>query len=222
MSRKRPFPFTPSQVLRRRTRGATPAVGDRRCCSARLREDGGWWATGSCCCVYSSQSRSAACPTSVRPRRSPAPRVRQVVVAQALAALPGFGETSAAAATTATDTPAPDLCKRDTLTGDWSGLRTTLLDAGVTLDLSEQSELWTNLTGGSRRGVVYDGLTTASVSLDPEKLTGRSGATLFVSAFQVHRRGPSGNLDGRSPVRQAMASHANIPVISPFTASPIR
>jgi porin len=90
----------------------------------------------------------------------------------------------------------PGLWQRDTLTGDWAGLRTSLEDAGITLGLEEQSEVWGNMAGGLRRGVVYDGLTTASVKLDLEKLAGWAGATFFVDAYQIHGRGPSGNLVG--------------------------
>jgi porin len=92
-------------------------------------------------------------------------------------------------------TPA-GLWDRATLTGDWGGLRTTLLDAGVKFSLGEQSEVWGNLTGGLQRGVVYDGVTTGSVSLDLEKLAGWNGATFFVSGYQIHGRGPSANLVG--------------------------
>jgi porin len=75
-------------------------------------------------------------------------------------------------------------------------LRTQLVDAGVTFGLQEQSEVWGNLKGGLRRGATYDGLTTASLLLDLDKLVGWSGATFFVNAFQIHGRGPSGNLVG--------------------------
>lgn len=86
----------------------------------------------------------------------------------------------------------------DTLTGDWGGLRKELLDAGITLGLQEQSEGWANLTGGIRRGTVYDGLTTASIRLDLGKLAGWDGATFFVSGYQIHGHGPSGNLVGNN------------------------
>jgi porin len=85
---------------------------------------------------------------------------------------------------------------RATLTGDWGGVRTRLVDAGVTLGLQEQSEVWGNMTGGLKRGFVYDGLTTSSVTLDLDKLFGWSGATFFVDAYQIHGRGPSANLIG--------------------------
>ncbi len=86
--------------------------------------------------------------------------------------------------------------ERDTLTGSWNGIRSSLEDAGITLGLQEQSEVWANVAGGLRRGAVYDGLTTASVTIDLEKLMGWPGATFFVNANQYHGRGPSANLIG--------------------------
>jgi porin len=86
------------------------------------------------------------------------------------------------------------------MTGDWNGLRTSLADAGIKFGLQEQSEVWGNLTGGLRRGAVYDGLTTASLTLNLEKLAGWTGATFFVNAYQIHGRGPSGNLVGNLQV----------------------
>ena len=70
------------------------------------------------------------------------------------------------------------------------------MDAGVTLGLQEQSEAWDNLAGGRRRGAAYDGVTTASVQLDLDKLLGWSGATVFVNGYQIHGHGPSGSLVG--------------------------
>ncbi|MDB5399323.1 MAG: Porin [Rhodopila sp.] len=104
-----------------------------------------------------------------------------------------------------TDMPTPEQAlggfwQRDTLTGDWGGLRTRLEAAGVKFGLQEQSELWGNMSGGLRSGVVYDGLTTASVTLDLEKLIGWTGATFFVDGFQIHGRGPSANLVGNMQV----------------------
>jgi porin len=97
------------------------------------------------------------------------------------------------------DTP-PTLWQRDTLTGDWGGLRSRLADQGIVLSLQEQSEVWGNMAGGLRTGAVYDGLTTASVQVDLEKLAGWTGATFFVSANQIHGRGPSGNLVGNQQI----------------------
>lgn len=82
------------------------------------------------------------------------------------------------------------------LLGDWGGERTKLHDAGVDFQLQEQSEVWANLTGGLKQGATYDGLTTASVRLDLEKLIGWTGGSFYVSAEQIHGRGPSANLTG--------------------------
>ena len=109
-----------------------------------------------------------------------------------------FGMPLAAAAQTEPQQPeaAPGFWQQDTLTGNWDGLRTKLVDSGVTFGLQEQSEVWGNLMGGLRRGVTYNGLTTASLLIDLDKLAGWSGATFFVDAFQIHGRGPSANLVG--------------------------
>jgi porin len=104
----------------------------------------------------------------------------------------------AAAAQTEPQPPeaAPGFWEQDTLTGNWDGLRTQLVNAGVTFGLQEQSEVWGNLAGGLRRGATYNGLTTPSVMLDLNKLLGWDGATFFVNAFQIHGHGPSGSLVG--------------------------
>jgi porin len=92
--------------------------------------------------------------------------------------------------------PPTGLWQRDTLTGDWGGLRTRLDEVGVDFGLQEQSEVWGNMAGGLRRGLVYDGLATASVKLDLQRLLGWTDAIFFVDAYQIHGRGPSGNLVG--------------------------
>jgi porin len=89
-----------------------------------------------------------------------------------------------------------DFLDRDTATGDWFGYRTKLQNAGITFALTDQSEVWGNLSGGLREGAVFDGLTTASLKLDLQKLLCWPDATFFVSAFNIHGRGPTPNLTG--------------------------
>ena len=84
--------------------------------------------------------------------------------------------------------------ERDALTGEWGGLRPRLEEHGIKLGLQEQSEVWSNVSGGERRGVTYDGLTTASLAIDLEKAIGWTGASIFTNAFQIHGRGPTPNL----------------------------
>src|SRR5262245_17177274 len=67
---------------------------------------------------------------------------------------------------------------------------------GITFELNEQSEVWGNLAGGLRTGASYNGLTTASVTMDLKQLVGWSGAKLFASAFYIHGHGPSESLVG--------------------------
>ncbi|HEV2263871.1 MAG TPA: carbohydrate porin [Stellaceae bacterium] len=95
-----------------------------------------------------------------------------------------------AAQTTAADqTPAPTgLWERSNLLGDIGGLRPTLLNVGVTFNLQEIDEVLGNVIGGTHTGVDYDGLTTASLSLDTSKAFQWSGGTFDVSALQIHGR----------------------------------
>lgn len=94
-----------------------------------------------------------------------------------------------AAAQAAATAPTPQsLWERPTLLGDMGGLRTALHKYGLTLGLSETSEVLGNVTGGVHRGADYDGVTTMSLSLDTAKAFGLSGGTAFVSALQIHGR----------------------------------
>ena len=81
--------------------------------------------------------------------------------------------------------------QQESLSGDWGGLRTRLTDAGVIVALQQQSEFWGNLSGGLSRGGAYDGLLTASLTIDLDKAAGWKGANFFVSGFQIQGVGPT-------------------------------
>jgi porin len=83
--------------------------------------------------------------------------------------------------------------ERDTLTGDWGGLRSSLEDAGIKLGAIETSEVLANVAGGAKTGTIYDGRTELDLDLDLDKLAGWGGATVHVNAWQIHGRGLSGN-----------------------------
>jgi porin len=131
---------------------------------------------------------------------------------------PGFAGQSAPADTPTQQTQASppgaqptgglfqSIWNQNTLTGDWGGLRKQLVEDGVTLSVQEQSEVWSNLLGGAKQGAAYDGLTTASVQLDLEKLAGWNGATFFVSGYQIHGWGPSVTLVGNNQVVSNIAA----------------
>jgi porin len=91
-----------------------------------------------------------------------------------------------------------DTCASDMLLRDWAGLRSHLSQYGVTFGLTEQSEVWGNLTGGLKQGTAYDGLTTASLCIDLATATkGRwEGAHFFISGIQIHGIGPTPQLVG--------------------------
>ena len=74
------------------------------------------------------------------------------------------------------------------LLGDMWGLRPLLSRYGMTLTLQETSEVLGNLTGGSRRGFEYDGLTQATLQLDTQRAFGWYGGTFNASALQIHGR----------------------------------
>ncbi len=74
------------------------------------------------------------------------------------------------------------------LLGDMWGARTLLSRYGVSLGVQETSEGLGNVTGGSRRGFTYEGLTQAVVQLNTQRAFGWYGGTLNISALQIHGR----------------------------------
>lgn len=76
-----------------------------------------------------------------------------------------------------------DFWSRDTLIGDWGGLRTRLADNGVTVNLGYQGELLANLGGGIKRGAAYEEEILGTVDVDLGKLVHWPDATFHVSAF---------------------------------------
>jgi porin len=82
------------------------------------------------------------------------------------------------------------------LFGDLGGLRKTLGSAGIEFGLSYIGETFGSVTGGIKRGAVYDGRLSMSIDFDFDKLAGWSGATAHVHAYEIHGRGPSANLVG--------------------------
>jgi porin len=72
--------------------------------------------------------------------------------------------------------------------GDMWGVRPLLDQYGMTFNLQEISEVLGNVTGGTRTGFDYDGLTTATLQLDTQRAFGWHGGTFNVSALQIHGR----------------------------------
>jgi porin len=74
------------------------------------------------------------------------------------------------------------------LLGDMGGIRTWLGQYGMTLSVTETSEVLGNLTGGVRQGFEYDGLTTATLQLDTQRAFNWYGGLFNVSALDIHGR----------------------------------
>lgn len=89
----------------------------------------------------------------------------------------------------AADKAAPDFWHRDTMTGDWGGLRTTLADMGITFTVNYYAEVFDNVQGGIKRGATYDGMFEPQVDVDLDKLLGWKGGSFHASMIQAH--GPS-------------------------------
>jgi len=98
----------------------------------------------------------------------------------------------------AADAPAPTpggafgfldgISRSSNMLGDMWGVRPWLSQYGVTLSLTETSEILGNVSGGTRKGFDYDGLTTATVQMDTDRAFNWHGGTFNVSGLQIHGR----------------------------------
>jgi porin len=88
------------------------------------------------------------------------------------------------------------LFERETLTGDWGAARKQWLDAGVEFGLNDIAETLANPTGGIRQLAIYQGLVTASLKLDLNKIAAWPGASFYVDGYQISGRGLSRNAIG--------------------------
>ena len=69
--------------------------------------------------------------------------------------------------------------------GDLWGLRPALAKFGTTLTIQDQDEALGNLTGGTQRTAVYEGLTTATLQTDTQRAFGLYGGLFNASALQI-------------------------------------
>ena len=83
---------------------------------------------------------------------------------------------------------AGDFWTRSTLLGDMGGIRTFLGKYGISIGLQETSEVLGNVTGGTRTGFAYDGLTLMNLGVDTQKAFGLEGGIFNISALQIHGR----------------------------------
>ncbi|YCM47086.1 carbohydrate porin (plasmid) [Verrucomicrobiaceae bacterium 227] len=72
------------------------------------------------------------------------------------------------------------------LTGDWGGLRTRLVDRGISPYAVFAAEVFSNVDGGFRSGTSSPGLLDFGVGMDLEKLIGWKGAGFTATAFAAY------------------------------------
>ncbi|MBN8891645.1 MAG: carbohydrate porin [Rhodospirillales bacterium] len=130
--------------------------------------------------------------------------MRRALLATALLGGGLIAAVPTAAQTAPADPPRVGLWERDALLGDLGGVRPALAAWGLTFGLSETSEVLGNVSGGLRRGAVYEGATLMSVTLDTGQRLGIPDGTFMVSAYQIHGHGLStdniGNLNVASGI----------------------
>ena len=71
------------------------------------------------------------------------------------------------------------------------GLRPWLSDRGVTFQLNYIGEVLGDVSGGMRRGAIYDGRLELVIDVDLEKAAGWKGGALHANAYQIHGDGLS-------------------------------
>jgi porin len=81
-----------------------------------------------------------------------------------------------------------NLQRTNYLLGDMWGLRTALSHYGLSLGLEETSEVLGNVSGGTRTGFEYDGLTQAVLQFDTQRGLGWYGGLFNASALEIHGR----------------------------------
>ncbi|MGB9154623.1 MAG: carbohydrate porin [Alphaproteobacteria bacterium] len=76
--------------------------------------------------------------------------------------------------------------RSQTMLGGMWGLRPWLSQYGMSFNLQETSEELGNVSGGSRQGFDYDGLTQMAAQMDTQRAFGWYGGTFNASALQIH------------------------------------
>ena len=80
------------------------------------------------------------------------------------------------------------ILKRDTLLGNAGGLRTWLGQYGISMTLTDVSDVLGNVSGGIDKSATYNALTTLTVQMDTQKAFGWEGGTFNISGLQIRGR----------------------------------
>ncbi len=127
----------------------------------------------------------------------------------AVLSIPAKAEEAAPAPAEAEAAAPKGFWERDTLTGDWGGLRSSLDASGLKLGGVYTGEVLGNPSGGLRQRAVAKGLLEIDIDADFDKLIGWQGLTFHTSLFQIHGRSMSANfLSNNFTVRDIEAAPA--------------
>ncbi|MBI3444467.1 MAG: carbohydrate porin [Magnetospirillum sp.] len=88
------------------------------------------------------------------------------------------------------------LWERDTLTGDWGGLRSQAEDAGLKIGGTYTAEILGNPKGGNKQRAVATGNLQLDLDADFAKLADWQGLTFHLTALSLHGRGLGSNFVG--------------------------
>jgi porin len=86
--------------------------------------------------------------------------------------------------------------EREYATGDWGGLRTALADRGVIFNFTYAADPIGIISGGLKRGVLYNGFLDLGSDIDLEKLVGWKGGHFHANVFHPHGENGSANYVG--------------------------
>lgn len=114
------------------------------------------------------------------------PILSKAVAALSLAAIWSLGFQTSVFADTAYS---GSILKRETLTGDWGGLRTELASKGVDITVNYIGEGLRVVSGGIKRSNSYQGQIELSIDTDLEKAFGWKGGKFHVTAYNLHNKG---------------------------------
>ncbi len=98
----------------------------------------------------------------------------------------GLGWHYTAIADTENGLPSPSIATSLPSDGDPFGTRKRLSERGISYSLIYTGEVLGNVSGGVRRGGIYEGKLEGLLNADLEKLFGWKGLSFFANGFQIH------------------------------------
>ncbi|MGE0419437.1 MAG: carbohydrate porin [Acetobacteraceae bacterium] len=126
-------------------------------------------------------------------RRQPWSRSADLMAVVVLSGALAMAAPSARAQAAPIDPETQNIWQRERLTGDWGGLRSALENHGISLGLTNTADVLGNVTGGVKRGAVFEGLATPVLEVDLDKLAGWTGGRFKVSSYGIYGRGLTAN-----------------------------